>query len=94
MAGINRGIFYPVFNQNLEKSHTPEERRAFSNAFMCYTDVMYHHGIIHTNAWTLTVMTNILIAAQDNVLTRHETSNFVASVTSRITLPAAEKENQ
>lgn len=94
MAGINRSFLYPAINRQLENSHTHAERLAFSNAFMHYTDVMYYQGITHTNAWTITAMTNILIAAQDNVLTRNESSNFVASVMSRITVQHPEKENQ
>jgi hypothetical protein len=85
MAGINRNVLFPAFCQLMDKKHTDHERSAFSNAFMQYTDVMYYHGVTRSNAWTITVMTNILIAAQDNVLSRSESSNFVASVEARST---------
>jgi hypothetical protein len=92
VVNFNRNILYPHYNQYLEKSHTDEERRAFSNAFMQYTDAVYHYGIFHTNS--LAMMSNISFATKDRVLTRNESSNFVASVMSRITIREAQKENQ
>jgi len=84
VAGFNRNLLFPPCYQLMEQKHTDAERRAFSNAFMRYTDIMYYNGITYSNAWTLTVMNTLYSAMQDKVLTRSESSNFVALVEEHI----------
>lgn len=84
MSGVNRSLLFPSFSPLLDKNHTVEQRGAFSNAFMQYSDVMYTDGVTGSNVWTLGVMNTIILAAQDKVITRSESSNLVATVAAHV----------